>query len=753
LNHDEEVSRKLRMTVSKEILTANRETQVSGTERKTWVVMALVFAPWAGTVLLTAGVWGAVNFLGYAAVVLGAGYGIVNLTTHSGARSQMLYLAPAAGIMTISALTALWVRLGLPLAWSSVFWLGLAIPGLMLLWRDRANLARERLSYGLTLALLSAAICIVYFVPSASNDLVQRNDGSYSWMFIDTQHFHAVAASIKDGGSPPKTPGTATAELLYHFGAYSPAALISRVDGLPLGDALARVTRGASLWALVLSAFGLGTLLSLRANDTKFGGIMSVAGLFFYGSLLSLFNEETTTLGHFARALVFSIPKVDVPADGGPFDQLLDGHSVLHGMIAITTIMALCLAWNKNESVKGKWNLALLALPALSTPINLEASLYCLGIAGTLIFWGRLSALRSWASIITMVCLFFAGWSVMGYNHSPDAGLVTFNRNLAGQWWPIAVWLIVGLGFRLIAFRWISVPFRDPVSVLVLISVIGWLSFCLLFRLRDDNQRYGIYFLQSVLSIFAFSRVAPNCWHSVERSKLITDWLRIANRTMIVLLICAITIRVGIFLMHSQTWMASMRLQILPFFLVLMLIIAASVIMKQESRFSVAVSAGIMGVLLIGFLGWLPTWIRFALQTVPTSVTYSPDEVRGLHRLGQLMAANDLFATNKHNIDRLDPLPPLALSYGYSALAEHPVLLEGFLARGEQALPRFKDLLHDNELLFGTTDPNTLREIAAVRHIRWLVARPGTDIALPRPLPAWLSEVQDTGNLKIYRLD
>ena len=112
---------------------------------------------------------------------------------------------------------------------------------------------------------------------------------------MDTQHFHAIAASIKNDGSPPKTPGTVTAELLYHFGPYAPAAAISRLDGLDLGDAVARVTRGASLWALVLSCFGLGTLLSLKATGRKFGGIMSVAGLFFYGSCCCPFSPTRRT--------------------------------------------------------------------------------------------------------------------------------------------------------------------------------------------------------------------------------------------------------------------------------------------------------------------------------------------------------------------------------------------------------------------------------------------------------------------------
>jgi glycosyltransferase involved in cell wall biosynthesis len=82
---------------------------------------------------------------------------------------------------------------------------------------------------------------------------------------------------------------------------------------LKLGDAVARVTRGASLLSLVLSCFGLGTLLSLKANGRTFGGIISVAGLFFYGSTLALFTNAPTSSGHVTRAILFNIPDVGVP--------------------------------------------------------------------------------------------------------------------------------------------------------------------------------------------------------------------------------------------------------------------------------------------------------------------------------------------------------------------------------------------------------------------------------------------------------
>jgi hypothetical protein len=189
-------------------------------EHRTSVVMALVFLPWIAAVLYTAGGWTALNFFAYAFLVFAAGYGIATFALHAPARTQILVIAPAVGILAISALTAFWVRLSLPLIWAPALWVGLAATGVLGLWRDRTHWAKSTIAYGFTLALLSTLICAVYFLPTASNDLVQRRDGSFNWRFVDSEHFHSIAASIKNGGSPPKTPGTFTAELLYHFGPY-----------------------------------------------------------------------------------------------------------------------------------------------------------------------------------------------------------------------------------------------------------------------------------------------------------------------------------------------------------------------------------------------------------------------------------------------------------------------------------------------------------------------------------------------------
>jgi hypothetical protein len=158
-----------------------------------------------------------------------------------------------------------------------------------------------------------------------------------------------------------------------------------------------------------------------------------------------------------------------------------------------------------------------------------------------------------------------------------------------------------------------------------------------------------------------------------------------------------------------------------------------------------------MGVLSIGFLAWVTPWLNFGQGRMKMDVTLAPGEVQGLRQLRNLAAPDERFATNKHAISIMTA--DQYRSYAYAALAERPVLLEGYAYHSETANPDFKNLLFDNDLMFNTMDPETVRNLARKWHVRWLVARPGTDLALPRPLPTWLAEQKDSGDLKIYRID
>lgn len=714
------------------------------------VVMALVFLPWLIAVLAMSGVWAALNLLGYALVVCAAGYAFVRFTVPAVARADALVFAPALGILGVSSLTALWLRFGLPLVWASVIWLLLVIVGVPSLSSDRSLLSRKSTAYGVALATFSFLICAIFFFPSARRDAVRRADGSFNWIYVDTQYFNSIAADIESGDRPPRAPGDSAVELRYHFAAYTPAAVITRLTRIDLGTAFARVTRGASFWALLLSCFGLGRILSRKATGSDFGGIMAVAGLFFYGSLCSMFTDSYNSSGHVVRAILFRIPDVDVLADGGPFAHLILGHSVLHGMIAITSILALCLLQDATALGFSWHKLILVALPALAVPMNSVAALYCLGSVGILLFWSRLGRISSWLLFAIMFALYFGAWKIMGYGHAPDLAAAHIDRQPYLLWWAMAVEFTIGFGFRILGFRWISKSLRNPFAVFILTGSLGLLVFYLSLEL-EGNERYGIYFLQALFSIFAFSRVPPGFWRGAEREKIIADWLRAARTVLIVLAVSGLAIGLLAHFSHHPTGIVHFHLKVAICIFVLLIVMSASTLMKRSHSFSAIGSAVLMAVLSIGFLAWTTAWLDYGMDRARRDIMLTAGEVTGLERLRDVAAPGDLFATNKHGVDSL--VYNRERSYSYGTLAERPVLLEGYLYHGVLYLPDFKTLLHNNDLMFTTTDPNVLHQLAEAYHVRWLVARPGTDISLPRPLPPWLQEQQGSGDLKIYRVD
>ena len=719
-------------------------------ERPVLVTMLLAFLPWLVVSLFTGGAWVAIHAGAYAILVFAIGYALVRAVLPIGSRSQAIVLAPAAGIMLLSALTAFWLRLGLPLVWVSLPWTGLTGVGAMGLWQDRSLMQKTKVEYGFALVAISTLICGVLFTPAALNDAVSRPDGSFNWISLDMPYFHSMAANIKYCSGPPTMPGTATAQLYYHFGPYTQAAAISRWTGINLGDVLVRVTRGVEQWALVFSCLGLGTFLSLKATGGKFGGVMSVAGLFFYGSLSALFDNghDGYTMQEI-KAILFNIPGIAVPGDGGPFDHVMEGHSCLHGLGAITVIMSLCLYQRERAAVLDWRSCTLLLLPAFVVPVNSVAALYCVGIVIILLLWGRLRELRSWLAMMLIMGLFFAAWKLIGISHNSNTTHAVINPNPTLLWWTLAVWFIVGLGFRIVSFNWISLPLKDPFSALVLASVIGLLSFFTLLQLIDANQKYGIYYLQAVLSIFAFSRLTPGFWRGAERANLAAKWLKVAKCGMIAITASGILIILIGHVTHHGGGIT--HFQMLLALLFLLLLAGLSFAIKWSRRFAAVSSAILLGVLLIGIFAWIPVWLMFSQGWANRQITVAAGEVQGLKRLGELAAPGERFATNKHAVREMVYRPER--SYGYSALAERPVLLEGYLAGSETDLPWFETLLHDNDLLFTTTNPAALHGIANGYRVKWLVAQPGTDLALPRPLPDWLEEQTNCGELRVYRID
>jgi len=721
-------------------------------EPRTKIVLALALLPWVCISALAAGLWVALNLIAYAILALLAGYAVVSVVLSRQARVSAIVLAPSAGILALSALTAFCLRFGLPLIWVSLLWLGFAAVGSLGIWRDRGQLDAARLEHGIALVTLSALICAVYFVPGAFNDAVLRHDGGFTWFSIDTQLYHSMVASIKNSVGPPKMAGTFTAELCYHFGPYALAAAISSFAGIGEGDALVRVTRGVAQWALVFSCFGLGTILSLKATARTFGGLISVAGLFFYGSMLSLFSGVVRPRLVAPWPLLFEAGG-QFPTNGGPFSHLLLGTSLLHGMEAITAIMALCIA-QRDEGDTNSWRiLSALIFPAFMVTVHSVAGLYCLGVVAVLLFWGRLVSVRSWLLMALMCGLFFGACILMGYGHAPhvaEAG-IQFSR-LPIYWWSFVMWFSVALGLRVMSFGWVTQPLKDPLAMLVLVSFVGLLSFSWVGALWAGTEHYGVYYLQAIFSVFAFSRWPWKFWQSDARGKWVAEWLGYEKWGLLLFTIGGVLIGIFGYTIHKAAGISHFRGRVLSCFLFLSLMVVLLAILKRNQRFSPVVSAIIAIALLVGFLGWIPPWLKYRNAGKSYNVTLTPGEVRGLQCLHDVAARGERFATNKHTPtggtdDRT------ADSYAYGTLSGRPVLLEGSYDGAEENLPGFATLLRDNDLLFSTTDQSVLRNIAQSYRLRWLVLRPGTDLDLPKPLPPWLVEQRDSGDLKIYRIN
>ena len=86
-------------------------------------------------------------------------------------------------------------------------------------------------------------------------------------------------------------------------------------------------------------------------------------------------------------------------------------------------------------------------------------------------------------------------------------------------------------------------------------------------------------------------------------------------------------------------------------------------------------------------------------------VPLTPDEVQTLASLHKVSAPGERFATNKHEASNV--VEHTERSYAYAALAQRPVLVEGFLYHQLRTFPGFDGLLSDNDLMFTTTEPGT----------------------------------------------
>jgi hypothetical protein len=379
--------------------------------------------------------------------------------------------------------------------------------------------------------------------------------------------------------------------------------------------------------------------------------------------------------------------------------------------------------------------------------------LYCLGVVAVLLFWGDLARIRSWFFMAIMAGLFLGACALMGYGHAPHAaGAGIRLSQLPSRWWSYVMWFSFGLGFRIISFAWVTEESRDQIAALVWVSFAGLLLFSWVGALWAETERYGIYYLQAVFSIFAFSRMTPGFWRNPVRDQLLVEWLSLAIKGLALFMAAGLLIGLFAYVTTHSSSIPYFRYRVVGGFSLVAFLAVLLAIVKKSGQFSTAISGVIAAVLMVGFLGWVTTLIKYRSAGQAYDVTLTPGEVQGLKRLRETAAPGERFATNKH-FPTSGGMPGSPDSYAYGTLSSLPVLLEGSFDGAEETLPGFAKLSRDNDLLFTASDPAALRNIAQSYGVRWLVLRPGTDISLPKPLPSWLVAQKDCGDLKIYRIN
>ncbi len=717
--------------------------------------LALIALPFVVIVGAVSGPWTALILVCMAAGLAGVGSVMLEGVVAPLDDHDRAVLSLPVGYMAAACLFGLGARSGIGV--ERLFW-GVSVLALICVGRTFTRFRARpigRLQDLWWLGLVSLLIAAVFFLPGAIRDGVYLKDGSYNWMYVDTQYFSAIASSVKSSLGVPMLPDMGIVDLRYHFGPHAIAGALSAALNVPVGDAVARVVRPAGVLSLVLAGYSLGAFLSREAGGDRKGGILAVAGLCFYGSVAALFSTygEGPNVPH---PILGSLPLLSVGSNGAPFAHLMIGGSMVPGLVGLFVLLRVVLAkLTSADSNDLKPDFAAL-WPAIVFPSGLVAGAGVLGLQTALFAWFGRRRKDVWMGLVFMVgAAVFAAWR-MGYVGSAMTSNTHFYPRLLlaepDRFLAAIVWVFVGLGMRSYVLGRVRNPFRHPVSAALLISVCGFASVSLFFRDRVVNEtRYGFLYAGSVLSIFAFAWLYAPLKQAFEGNwaglrLVVTDALRVAILVSAVCLVAAVLVRVlgG---NSDPSFQYRLKNVLRASGAVFVLASASRLLMARFDRARSALTVLILAGYALGFAAWIPDWENFGLDRMKMDMTASRGEVVGLATLHRLSNKGDLIATNHCCVPGWGES-----AYQYGALSERTMLLQGWREGGAANHPLFAGVKQANDLLFSTKDTAAFRGIVERFHLRFIVAEPGTDIQLAKPLPSWLVAIPDSGTLTIYKV-
>ncbi len=395
--------------------------------------------------------------------------------------------------------------------------------------------------------------------------------------------------------------------------------------------------------------------------------------------------------------------------------------------------------------------------PAIIFPSSILLGFASLGLYSVLLLWFGRQNKRTLLTVGIAICAAILSAKTMGYIGALSSGnLVGFapSETMLTKLLSAFVWFYLGLGVRVYAFTKIRNPFQDYVSATLIILFTGLVATSMF--IPDFDSRYGFLYAQGILNIFSFAWLTSPLYAAIDRnwSEVFSEVQKVIRMVLIsslVFLICAITLHFIYRNIYSDSSdMSLSAIRTIKYSAVVVLFSSLGLLLFNKSGiWKPLLTTCIVCLYLSGFAAWVTDWEDYGLGRQKKDITMSKGEVYGLEVLRKVSHKGDMVATNQHSLLVLNQ-NKANRSFGYEALSERPVFIEGWDYSPVRNTETFKNMLKDNELIFTSNDAASIKAVIDKYHIKYIVAKPGTDLDISNALPQWLTKIENTGSLKIY---
>jgi len=717
----------------------------------------------------------ALLFVGMVAVFTWIGYGfLVWIGGFNGVSSKAMLLAPAVGLITLGFLLAVGAATGLfGNVWFGVIGIGVLF-SCRRFYRDYRKKTSARRVWVWGTVVIAILCCLYYIIPYAAGNgqfVEDRSLGRCGNMgppkdlqYLDIDPSYDVAVtSVLMHSSPPHMPGMASERLHYHYASHSIAAAFAKLFHVDAAWGLAAL-QAATFFSLLLSLFALTGSLFPRQKWPAFALILTS----FFGGATIIYRYGVQSLGSDGLTEILS----DVLEF--KFNRLIvhyyQFHSLIWTAVGLTVVFALLTMCGKNRS---RIPSAVAIIAVMMIPFNFIAGAGLVGMVAVVTFYEKR---ENWivtelfcAVLGLVIVLLFGGAQIL--NRIPSGSSEALA--LAGQIgiplaqrlmrpWPQLLlvninYILFNFPFAILLITWI-LKFNIRFHILWVASFVwmGGFLFAATF-LKDDfnlalystlNLQIMAMMLNTIVIVILWIKKASWRADIPGRPELASS--EIQGRSGMPALqevrmkwtMAGLGITTLLTILLSTLTTSSIYWAIPP--LVSLLIIY--LLTKLTLRLPVLMAVSLWTLLTFGWMfKFTPTMVAAQTKVRPT---FDYDEDNAVRASIQRIPEDALIATNRNDLDTPNGA---GTSYLYSALTGRRFFLEGYRF-GEQRVPSFKEIYHDNQTIFNSTDPDSVWEVLQRREIDYILCRPYTHIAAIEALTSKVELMPKSYDQCLYRV-